>query len=212
MVVRKVSGRGGNMIGRFPSLKMGRMIAFESLIEQDYLFLLDFEPDVLTFTEQPVQIEYFWEGKERHYTPDFHVARKTGEEIVECKPLELVHSDENQRKFKIAREWCQSQGWSFHVVTDDEIRTGTRLNNVKLLTRHARLSIPPGLLRQVQSALQEVLCPCSLHEVARVVLPDDVDRGISVLLHLAYHHQIELRLDQDPITSGTMIQLGEYFE
>jgi len=210
MVVRKVSGRGGNMIGRFPSLKMGRMIAFESLIEQDYLFLLDFELDVLTFTEQPVQIEYFWEGKERHYTPDFHVVRKMGEELVECKPRELVHRDENQRKFKIAREWCDGQGWRFRVVTDDEIRTGNRLNNIKLLTRHARICIPPGLLQQVKVALQGILYPRSLFDVAKLVLPGDIDRCISILIYLAYHHQIQLGLDQEPITAESMIQLSEY--
>ena len=35
MAVRKVSNRGRNMIGRFPSLKLGRMVAYESLIELD---------------------------------------------------------------------------------------------------------------------------------------------------------------------------------
>lgn len=198
------------MIGRFPSLKMGRMIAFESLIEQDYLFFLDFEPDVLTFAEQPVQIEYIWEGKERHYTPDFHVIRQTGEEFIECKPRKLVHSDENQRKFKIAREWCKGQGWHFRVVTDDEIRAGNRLKNIKLLTRHARICIPPGLLQQVKLALQGILCPRSLVDVAKLVLPDDFDRGVSILLHLAYHHEIQLGLDQEPISAGTMIQSSEY--
>jgi hypothetical protein len=210
MAARKVSGRGGNMIGRFPSLKMGRMIAFESLIEQDYLFLLDFEPDVLNFTEQPVKIEYIWEGKELHYTPDFHVIRKTGEEFVECKPQALVRCDENQRKFKAAREWCQSQGWGFRVVTGEEIRAGNRLNNIKLLTRHARICIPPGSLQQVSLALQRMHYPLSLREVAKLVWPKDDERGISILLHLAYHHQIQIGLDQEPLSAETMIQRSEY--
>jgi hypothetical protein len=42
-----MSHRGGNMIGLFPSLKLERMVAFESLIEQDYLYVLDYEQDVL---------------------------------------------------------------------------------------------------------------------------------------------------------------------
>ena len=37
MPVRKVSNRGGNTIGHFPSLKMGRMIDYESLIERDLI-------------------------------------------------------------------------------------------------------------------------------------------------------------------------------
>ena len=62
MAVRKVSGRGRNMIGHFPSLKMRRMVAFESLIEQDFLYILDYEQDVIAFAEQPVRIEYEWQG------------------------------------------------------------------------------------------------------------------------------------------------------
>lgn len=37
------------MIGLFPSLKMGRMAAFESLIEQDYLYVLDYDAAVTAF-------------------------------------------------------------------------------------------------------------------------------------------------------------------
>ena len=54
------------MIGHFPSLKMRRMVAFESLIEQDFLYILDYEQDVITITEQPVRIEHSWQGKILH--------------------------------------------------------------------------------------------------------------------------------------------------
>jgi hypothetical protein len=57
MPVKKVSNRGGNIIGRFPSLKLGRMVDFESLIERDFIYVLDFEPDVESFSEQPLTIE-----------------------------------------------------------------------------------------------------------------------------------------------------------
>jgi hypothetical protein len=58
MPVRKVSNRGGNIIGRFPSLKLERMVDFESLIERDFIYMLDFDSDVVSFTEQPLTIEY----------------------------------------------------------------------------------------------------------------------------------------------------------
>jgi len=44
--VRKATNRGKNIIGYFPSVKMGRMINFESLIERDFIYLLDFEQEV----------------------------------------------------------------------------------------------------------------------------------------------------------------------
>jgi hypothetical protein len=39
MSVRKVTNRGGNIIGKFPSFKMKRAIQFESTLERDYLYL-----------------------------------------------------------------------------------------------------------------------------------------------------------------------------
>ena len=198
------------MIGRFPSLKMRRMIAFKSLIEQDYLFLLDFDPEVTSFCEQPVKIEYVWEGKALHYTPDFQVIRSMGKEYVECKPQKQVDREENQRKFRAAREWCQQQGFQYRVVTDEAIRSGHRLNNIKLLTRHARVHFPPDLLQQTICLLQHLQFPQSLDDVAKRVQPEQLDLSVSVLLNLAYHHQIQLEIDQEPITMATTIQFSEY--
>jgi hypothetical protein len=198
------------MIGRFPSLKMRRMVAFESLIEQDYLYLLDFEPDVLAFSEQPLQIEYVWEEKKHHYTPDFHVILEKGEELIECKPRKLVDRDDNQRKFRAAQEWCCNKGLCFRVVTEEEIRAGNRLNNIKLLTRHARASFSPEIIQRSILILRSIQYPKSLADVARVILPEDLEQGISILLHLAFCHQIQVGLDQEPISAATMIQSSEY--
>src|SRR5712692_4783881 len=86
VAVRQVSHRGNNTIGRFPSLKMKRMISFESLIECDLLYLLDYEPEVERFDEQPLTIAYPDGPALRHYTPDFHVVRSQHNLLIECKP------------------------------------------------------------------------------------------------------------------------------
>ena len=111
MPVRKVSNRGKNIIGKFPSIKMRRMIAFESLIERDFLYLIDYDKEVDWFEEQPLTIEYQYEGEIRHYTPDFHIIEKGREVLIECKPEKFVLSAENQRKAFIARDWCACLFW-----------------------------------------------------------------------------------------------------
>ncbi len=207
MAVRKVSGRGRNMIGHFPSLKMRRMVAFESLIEQDFLYILDYEQDVITFAEQPVRIEYEWQGKILHYTPDFHVVRLGGQGLVECKPQALVASEENQRKFKVAVEWCRKKDWSFEVVTDLALRAGHRLNNIKLLTRYARSSADPVVLRGILENLASKPFPTTLLEAANLIQPDCPDQGVTMLLHLAFHHRLVLPLELSPISSDTIIEV-----
>ena len=107
MPVRNVSNRGGNVIGKFPSLKMQRMIAFESLLERDFIYLLDYDTAVTWFEEQPLTIEYQHEGKLLHYTPDFHLVEHGQHVLVECKPEHFVNTTDNSRKFAVAQAWCQ---------------------------------------------------------------------------------------------------------
>jgi len=45
-------------IGKFASVKTGRIAWYESLLERDYMYLLDFDPDVTYWHEQPLKIRY----------------------------------------------------------------------------------------------------------------------------------------------------------
>ena len=107
MPVRKVSNHGGNAIGGFPSTKMERMITFESLLERDFIYLVDYDPAVEWFEEQPLSIEYLPETKLLHYTPDFHLLERGQHVLVECKPERFVETEENRRKFAVVHEWCE---------------------------------------------------------------------------------------------------------
>lgn len=209
MPIRNVSNRGGNIIGRFPSLKLERMVAFESLIEQDYLYELDFEPEVITFEEQPLSVHYDWQGKQLKYTPDFRVDRETSHQLVECKPQTMVSTEENQRKFAAAVDWCQKQGWTFVVVTDLQLRSGPRLANIKLLTRYARKEVAPEIVQQVKSLLNDPATPHTLLEIGRQLEPNDPGHGVTTLLHLAFHHRIQISLSSAPISEHSQIWLTE---
>jgi hypothetical protein len=137
-----------------------------------------------------------------------------GEGLVECKPRQLVASDENQRKFKAADDWCKNQGWEFLVVTDEELRAGYRLKNIKLLTRYARTSVTPesipGILQRISS---NGAAPITLLEAASLVQPDHIDQGIAMLLHLAFYHWIVLPLEMAPISESTLVEItGRQYE
>lgn len=59
MLSRRVITRSGRHFrGRYPSRKLGRMVAFESLIERDVILLLEFSRGVLSYQEQPTRIAY----------------------------------------------------------------------------------------------------------------------------------------------------------
>jgi len=170
--VRKVSNHGKNIIGYFPSIKMKRMVSFESLIEHDFIYVLDFEPAVERFCEQPLTIEYQHDGKKRHYTPDFHIVHAGQDFLVECKPQPLVNDPVNQIKFQAAQQWCHMHGWVFGVVTDTHLTTSVRVENIKLLTRFARYVIEPETQGRVFAFLASVTNPVSISDVMRIVNPE----------------------------------------
>lgn len=142
MGVRKITNKGGKkVIGKFPSLKMRRLICWESQIERDYLYLLEVDPAVISYAEQPLRISYYLDAKERHYTPDFLVIRSDKNLIVEVKPEAEAQKEENQQLFRIAGAACARDHYEFAVVTDTMIRVQPRLDNIKLLTRYQRVPI-----------------------------------------------------------------------
>jgi hypothetical protein len=207
MPVRNVSNRGGNVIGKFPSLKMQRMIAFESLLERDFIYLLDYDAAVTWFEEQPLTIEYQHEGKLLHYTPDFHLVEDGQQVLVECKPDHFVATTDNQRKFAVAQAWCQACDWLFRIVTDAEVRAGYRLHNVKLLTAYARLRLDPVLRCRLYATLQSLPSATAIQELAHALRPTGPDMVTAGLLHLAYHGVVDLSLDGAPITPDTVVTL-----
>ncbi len=209
MPVRTVSNRGGNIIGKFPSIKMRRMIAFESLIERDFIYLLDYDEDVEWFEEQPLTIEYQHEGKARHYTPDFHLIECGEHVLIECKPECFTDKDENRHKFAAASKWCREGGWIFRVVTDREIRTGFRLHNVRLMTRYARQPVDPVIRRRIYTLLREAQCPMSMKDIVRVLAPDAPTTVSGSILHLAFHHEICAPIDDTPLSGETPVFLND---
>ena len=205
MPVRKVSNRGGSVIGRFPSIKMGRMIAFESLLERDFIYLLDYEADVEQFEEQPLTIEYLHDDQTLHYTPDFQVVEAGNPVLIECKPTRFIDTADNQQKFAVARDWCAARGWEFRVVTDQQIRAGYRLSNVKRLTQYARQPLDPILREQITRVVYESSAALTLQEIVQAIGRDDPNSIITGLLHLAFQHQLELPLDREPLSNQTLV-------
>lgn len=208
MPVRKVSNRSKkNTIGSFPSLKENRMVPFESLIERDGLYTFDFEQDVLAFEEQPLSIEYEHEEKKRHYIPDFLLKKPNCSVIVECKPIDLVDLPENCRKFDAARKWCEENGYHFQILTDAELRTGFRLENIKLLTRFARQHIGPEMRSRIYDQLYSSKNDITILSLALHVSPKVPQIAISAILHMSFHHEIIIQLNEAKITGDTFVSL-----
>ena len=146
--IRKITNSGSRKnTGFFPSIKNERPVAFESLLERDYMYLLEYDDDVITYKEQPLTISYCLDNRIRRYTPDFSVKRKNKTQLIEIKPQsklkKILYDDYMLKKYNAAALFCKSNGYSeFNIVTDEEIRSGHLLNNIKYLFSYSKLVVP----------------------------------------------------------------------
>ena len=144
MPVRKIPSYGAQKnIGKFFSVKTGVVAWYESLLERDEMYLLDFDPLVTFWREQPLKIRYVLNSKTHFYTPDLEVHRTSKRQLVEVKSQDQVDSGRFDSLFRIATSACQDEGYEYVVVTDQMIRQQPRLDNVKKLWKYARTPILP---------------------------------------------------------------------
>ncbi len=101
------------------------------------MYLLEIDPDVLSYSSQPLKIIYTLDNRQRRYTPDFLVERRRQKQIIEIKSASQVNNDKNRTLFQGLAPIIQKQGWEFLVITDEMIRQGSLLSNIKLLYRYA---------------------------------------------------------------------------
>jgi hypothetical protein len=202
--VRKVSNRGGNIIGKFPSVKMGKMIAFESTIELDYLHFVDQDAEVTFIEEQPLSIEYEYKDKKRHYTPDFHVIQGGVNYLIECKPTERTEDPENVLKFEQGNKYCDERGWLFQVVTDTDLRSGYILNNLKILRRYAFYNVSPAIRGSIMNLIGSSPSLPTIQQI-KDNLPIAPGEVVVALMWMAYRNEIFVPLENEPISDNTVL-------
>jgi putative transposase len=91
--VRKVRSRTSNVSGRYPSVKMGRSIQFESRhVELWGIYEMERDHDVLEYYDQPLCIQLQYRARSgrkttQWHTPDFFVIRQHSAGFEEWKPV-----------------------------------------------------------------------------------------------------------------------------
>lgn len=134
---RVISIRMPRTMGRFMSLKSRRVIHWESQLERDLCYQLEFDPVVIQYREQPMTELIPYGGRLRRYTPDFLVSRRDGLVIYEVKPAEKAAKAKYVELFDAAAEHFANKGLRYQVMTEADIRRKPLINNIKMLLRYA---------------------------------------------------------------------------
>ena len=147
MPVRKIPKNYLTVTGSFASRKNSQMNDFESLLEKEYMLLLDFDEQVERYEPQPVTIHI--PRVPKGYTPDvlvFYLPDQVTGEVPKPLLVEVKHTKDlarnavkYEKKFLLAEEYAHERGWEFRTKTEIDIRT-PRLANLKFLREYRNIS------------------------------------------------------------------------
>jgi len=216
MPVRIIPKNYRSLTGLVSNTRTRSMTAFESSLERDFLLLLDFDPDVEFYEEQPLTITYDDRGRRRTYTPDVFVryridpfqAKPTPPLLFEVKYRDDLrqHWREYRPKFRAAGRYARQHDWRFRLVTERHIRI-PYLDNVKFLRSYPAMVINASY----RTWLLHTLLELGETTPARLLTAMSQDRWqqaeiLPTLWQLIATRQIATDLRQ-PLTMQSRIQL-----
>jgi len=131
---------GRNFRGKFYSAKNARHIKCESHLEVLVARLLEFQRNVVGYSEQPPALFFRVGRRRRRLTPDFIVHRRRGGDcLVEVKPEELAQTPDLKAKFAAAAESAAARGYRFVVLTERAVGKVASQNLEEMLAIRGRM-------------------------------------------------------------------------
>lgn len=203
--VRRVISRA--MIGtkgRFPSLKSGRTIHWESQLERDFVRYLEFDRDVLSYREQPFTTSFPFEGRQVRYTPDYQVERPSGIWVYEVKPADRAETLAESGFFAAAESAIADLGARFCVVTERTIRRQPRLANMEILLRYQGVDLEEWVVAAALAAVETA--PITIGQLATILGNRSI--GLPIIYAMLRWGLLKADLDIRPLSTSTVLGLN----
>jgi hypothetical protein len=109
------------------------MVHWESNNELNAFRLLDCDPEVATYGEQPCQIVYVMDGLERTHYPDILVTATGGKQLWEIKPRSYALEPEVLARAAFLSRVLPRWGYDYRTVLAEDLARQPRLGNANLL-------------------------------------------------------------------------------
>jgi len=114
--------RQRHMPGRWFSTTAGRFLEYESLLERDWMLLMDFDREVEWMCEQPLRLHYRKDGRPASHVPDLLVWRSEMSELCDVKSGERVADPAFQAQVQATSRACREAGISYRVLSEPDRR------------------------------------------------------------------------------------------
>jgi hypothetical protein len=172
--------RQRHMPGRWFSTTAERFLEYESLLERDWMLLMDFDREVEWVCEQPLRLRYRKDSRPASHVPDLLVWRAGRPELCDVKSEERVEDPLFRAQVEATERACAEAGIGYRVLSEPDRQL---LVNVRWL---AGFREPPWDPDDERGRMLGMLSlgPCSIC----VLLADAVEPMLAraVLMHLLW--------------------------
>ena len=191
-VVKRSNARNS---GKYPSWKMGRMMQWESPHEGNAMCILDANPNVIAFNEQPCKIIYTLNGENHLHYPDFLVRKTDYKEFWEVKTAKDANQPEVAERTAFLMEALPYYGYAYRVVIAESLASQPQLSNIKRLNklgRQALTVIEHEAIRRlfkeqpvIDWGVFESQSPAVLRQISRLILDGKLSIDFNQLISAA---------------------------
>jgi TnsA-like endonuclease N terminal len=112
--------RQRHMPGRWFSTTTGRFLEYESLLERDWMLLMDFDREVEWICEQPLRLRYCVDGQQRKHVPDLLVWRAGSPELCDVKSEERLEDPVFRTQVEATGRACAEAGIGYRVLSEPD--------------------------------------------------------------------------------------------
>lgn len=190
--------------GKYPSWKMNRMLEWESNSELLAFRLLDCDPKIRRFVEQPCEIVYTIGGETRRHYPDIYVEYQHEKQLWEVKDDGRASQADVVGRTKLLTEGLKPHGFTYRLVLASELRKQPRLQNANILLSHGRGSIEEINRERVRLALQRA----GSLSWGRACAGEYGPNGRQILCRLTLEGVLTMDMGQ-PLSGNTLFESAE---
>jgi hypothetical protein len=179
--------------GHFISCKMKTSVWCESVLQRDFMYWLEFDPDVVSYTTSTEPLKYYDKGKEKLYYPDFQIIRHQKKQIVDLQLQKAIESKKYRRLYPLLYNVCRDAEWEYTALTELQVQQKPILSNIKLLYRYARENFSIDEYENCLSILKSTV-PASLSEICELLNCQNIRKN--VLFKLLFYSFVEINLKE----------------
>jgi hypothetical protein len=211
-VITDGSKRFGNNRWHSFSPKLNRSIYLFSDLEYEHWLLVESEPQIVDFCEQPLEVATFINGKMKYSIIDMWVKYKNGkQEFREIKYSSELNKAKVIEQIATQKVWCNENGYMHQVKTEKEIRENRLLlSNLKLILKTIKQYTPSENDQfKVKKILKENFPQrASLHTISQnaKITPD---RLFIVIGCMIFNGEIESNISQNYFGIKTEVWINE---